>query len=147
MEASSKVYVFRLKPHEDLKKSILDFAKEHSIHAGIILTCVGSLEQVNLRFANQASGSMRTGSFEIVSCTGTFSHNGTAHLHLSVADNTGNTIGGHLLDQNLIFTTAEIAIAELPGLHFDREIDPTYGYKELIVRDTKKTATPHELHT
>src|SRR5687767_13925819 len=52
MHSISKVYVFRLRPHEDLKRSVFQFAKDHGIKAGIILTCVGSLEQVNLRFAN-----------------------------------------------------------------------------------------------
>ena len=141
MHTSSKVYVFRLKPHEDLKKSILNFAKEHSITAGIILTCVGSLEQINLRFANRKSGSTRTGSFEIVSCTGTFSDKETGHLHLSVADDTGRTLGGHLLEQNLVYTTAEIAIAALTDLRFEREIDSAYGYKELIVKHARESAT------
>lgn len=138
MQTSSKVYVFRLKPHEDLKKSILRFAAENSIHAGIILTCVGSLEQINLRFANQESGSIKTGTFEIVSCTGTFSNNGAGHFHISIADDTGRTLGGHLLDDNLVYTTAEIAIAELTEISFDRETDPTYGYKELTVKRNEK---------
>ena len=141
MQTSTKVHVFRLMPHEDLKKSILRFAKENAIHAGIVLTCVGSLEQINLRFANQESGSVKQGSFEIVSLTGTFSDDGTGHFHISVADHTGSTLGGHLLEENLIYTTAEIAIAELSDLHFFREIDPAYGYKELVVRRHKRSAT------
>lgn len=142
MQTPSKVHVFRLKPHEDLKKSILYFARENSIHAGIILTCVGSLEQINLRFANQKSGSTKKGAFEIVSFTGTFSDNNTGHFHISVADDTGRTFGGHLLDENLIYTTAEIAIAELSDLNFSREIDTAYGYKELVVRENRKSGTP-----
>lgn len=43
------------------------------------------------------------------------------------------TTGGHLLDANLIYTTAEIAIAELPELVFDRVLDSTYGYQELQI--------------
>lgn len=133
MESSSTIYVFRLKPHEDLKKSIMAWAKQHHIKAGIIVTCVGSLEQYSLRFANQENGTLHKGHFEIVSLTGTFTQD-AAHLHLAVSDSTGQTIGGHLLDDNLIYTTVEIAVAELNDVVFERETDSTYGYKELAVR-------------
>jgi uncharacterized protein len=141
MHSSSSMYVFRLKPHEDLKRSILQLAKEHGIKAGIIVTCVGSLEQVNLRFANQDNGTKKNGHFEIVSLTGTFS-DAACHLHASVADSTGYTFSGHLLDENLVYTTAEIAIAELDELFFDRVKDPTYGYQELFIRRRNEPRKP-----
>jgi predicted DNA-binding protein with PD1-like motif len=141
MHSSARVYVFRLKPHEDLKQSVLRFAKENGIDAGIVLSCAGSLEQYHLRFANQESGTKLRGHFEIVSFTGTFSAS-SAHLHLAVADSLGLTIGGHLLDENLIYTTAEIAIAALPDLAFDRITDSTYGYQELFVAPSKKKDKP-----
>ena len=34
-----------------------------------------------------------------------------------------------------IFTTAEIVLGVYPDLVFDRELDETYGYKELVVRE------------
>jgi predicted DNA-binding protein with PD1-like motif len=139
MHASSNniVYVFRLMPHQDLKKSILEFAKANQIEAGIILTCVGSLEKLNLRYANQKEGTSAKGYFEIVSLTGTFTSL-SCHLHLCVSDNTGKTTGGHLLEDNLIYTTAEIAIAALTDLVFERTPDPTYGYHELNVKRSKR---------
>jgi predicted DNA-binding protein with PD1-like motif len=117
------------------------FAQENNIKAGIILTCVGSLEQYNLRFANQKTGSQKTGYAEIVSLTGTFSAS-ACHLHVALADCTGQTIGGHLLDDNLVYTTAEIALAELPDLLFERIPDPEYGYAELAISALKKNNTP-----
>ena len=133
MHSSPLVFVFRLKPHDDLKRSILDFARDHQINAGVILTCVGSVEQYNLRFANQTKASTKKGFFEIVSLTGTFSPE-ACHLHVSLSDSSGVTIGGHLLDDTLVYTTAEIAIALLPGLAFERKPDPTYGFLELNVK-------------
>ena len=130
-------HVFRLKPHEDLKQGILTFAANHKIKAGCIVTGVGSLEHYNLRFANQPNGSQRSGHFEIVSLVGTFSDT-YGHLHLSVADSTGRTIGGHLLDGNKVYTTAEIVILELTAVEFAREKDNTYGYEELVVKTKKK---------
>jgi predicted DNA-binding protein with PD1-like motif len=135
MYSHPKIFVTRLKPHADLRESILDFARSNKIKAGVVLTCVGSLEQLNLRFANQPSGSLLRGYFEILSLSGTFSDT-SSHLHLSVADHTGKTIGGHLLTGNLIYT-AEIAFAELTDLEFHRVLDPTYGYRELIVHERK----------
>jgi predicted DNA-binding protein with PD1-like motif len=133
LKSSSTLHVFRLKPHEDLRQSIMDFAARNHIRAGVVVTCVGSLEQFNIRFANQSNGDTQKGHFEIVSLTGTFNES-SMHLHLAVSDKTGKTIGGHLLENNLIYTTAEIAIAELNDLEFDRETDSTYGYKELVVK-------------
>jgi len=133
------MYVLRLKPHADLKQSIFEFAKANKIKAGAIVTCVGSLEQYNLRFANQQNGTKATGHFEVLSLSGTFSDS-SMHLHLSVADSTGKTIGGHLLDENLVYTTIELVIADLTDLEFTRETDSTYGYQELVIK--KKPEKP-----
>ena len=135
--SKAKFFALRLKPHQDLKKELIAFATKEKIKAGCIVTCVGSLEQTNLRFANQSEGKTAKGHFEILSLVGTFSDKST-HLHLSIADSTGAAIGGHLLDGNLIYTTAEIVIGELTDLEFDREVDSVYGYKELAVKKRRK---------
>jgi len=131
--STTKAYAFRLAPHQDVKKSIIEFAKLHKIKAGCMVTAVGSLEQFNIRFANQENGTLRKGHFEIVSLTGTFSDT-SSHLHLSIADSTGVTTGGHLLDDNLIYTTLEIVVSDLTSVEFTREKDGTYGYPELIIK-------------
>ena len=127
------IHVFRLLPHQDLKKSILEFAKANNIKAASVVTCVGSLEQTNLRFANQKEGMERKGYHEILSLSGTLSDT-SVHLHLTVANSEGTTTGGHLLDGNLIYTTAELVIMELTDIEFVREIDPTYGHHELKIK-------------
>jgi predicted DNA-binding protein with PD1-like motif len=131
-----KVHVMRLHPHEDLKLSLQKFARENNIKAAIILTCVGSLEQYNLRFANEKILSSRAGHYEIVSLTGTLSM-AACHIHLSISDNKGVTTGGHLMEGNKIYTTAEVAIGELPDLIFHRVPDPTYGFHELAIEISK----------
>jgi uncharacterized protein len=137
VESTSRFYVFRLKPHQDLKQSILQWAKQNSIKAGVVVTGVGSLEQYHLRFANQEQGSKVVGYFEIISLVGTLSHS-SCHLHMSVSDNKGRTTAGHLLDDCLIYTTAEIVVAELTDVEFTRELDSTYGYRELNVKKILK---------
>ncbi len=131
--SSVKATAIRLKPHQDLKKELIAFAEQNKIKAGLIITCVGSLVQVNLRFANHEHGTLLTGHFEILSLVGTFSTT-SSHLHISVADSEGKTWGGHLLDDSFIYTTAEVVIGELTDLEFDRTLDSTYGYKELSVK-------------
>lgn len=127
-----KVHAIRLKPGQDLKGEIEAFVKKENIEAGWIMTCVGSLTQVNLRYANQPDGAKANGHFEIVSLVGTVSVNGS-HLHLSVSDSLGQTIGGHLLPENLIFTTAEIVIGESRKMVFTRENDGTTPWEELQI--------------
>lgn len=128
-----KIHAFRLKPGQDLKKEIDAFVQKEKIEAGWIMTCVGSLTQWNIRFANQPGGAKDTGNFEIVSLVGTVSTNGS-HLHLSISDSTGKTIGGHLLDENIIYTTAEIVIGEGKQLIFTREKDGSTPWEELQVK-------------
>lgn len=130
-----KAHVFRLKPHADLKKEIQEFAKKNELRAAVMLTCVGSLEQYNIRYANRDVPVQDKGHFEIVSLTGTISSS-SVHLHIAIADENGKTIGGHLMNENLIYTTAEVALLEIMDLEFHREIDPTYGFHELVVKKT-----------
>jgi predicted DNA-binding protein with PD1-like motif len=128
-----KSHALRLKPGDDLKKEIDSFIQLHHIEAGWIGCCVGSLTEYHIRFANQTSGSHGLGHFEIVSLTGTVSVNG-CHLHISISDETGRTIGGHLLGGNTIYTTAELVIIYTDEYIFDRVKDATTPWKELVIR-------------
>ena len=130
-------YAFRLKPGEDLKQSILQIVKEKDIKAGWISTCVGSLTDYTIRFANQPAGFSDSGHYEIVSLTGTVSVGGS-HLHISISDSTGKTIGGHLMDGCKVYTTAEIVILSSDVFIFKREKDGTTLWEELQVTEINK---------
>ncbi|WP_345222165.1 PPC domain-containing DNA-binding protein [Hymenobacter koreensis] len=130
--SAMRTYALRLRPGDDLRQCLLRFAQDERIKAGALLTCVGSLTQVTLRLANQEGPTIYRGHFEIVSLVGTLAESGS-HVHLSVADSTGRTFGGHLLDGNLVYTTAELVIGVLEDVEFRREPDPTFGYNELVV--------------
>lgn len=127
------IFVLRLGPDKDLKKEIIAFAKTHHIRAGYIITCVGSLKKASLRLADQSIATTWTQKFEILSLVGTLTEDSGVHLHLSISDSKGNTMGGHLLDDNLIYTTAEIVIGEALDLKFIREIDNQTTFKELVI--------------
>lgn len=132
-----QTYSCRLLPGQDLKKEIDSIVRQEHIEAGAMLTCVGSLTDVSLRLANQSETRTWKGHFEIVSLVGTLSTNGS-HLHLSVSDSTGQTIGGHLMDGCKIYTTVEVVITVMTDLVYERQTDPTFGYKELTIRKKRR---------
>lgn len=122
--------ISRLKPHEDLKKGIINILKHEKIKSGIIICIVGSLNSATLRMAN-GDIKMFEGPFEIVSAEGTVSVDGV-HVHISISDAEGYVIGGHLSNGCIINTTAEIGILESDKT-LKRIFDPKTGYKELII--------------
>ena len=103
-------YTFRLKPGQDLFDSIELRLKEKKVEVGCVLSGVGSLTHPALRLADGDFTSENDGHFEIDSLAGTVSIHGS-HLHISVSDGDGKTIGGHLESGCKIYTTAEIVIA------------------------------------
>lgn len=127
-----KTYALRLKPGQDLRQELEKFAKERKLQAGLIVTAVGSLTKAGLRFADQSGATQFEGKFEIVSLVGTLSPDGP-HLHVSISDKTGRTIGGHLVEGCKVYTTVELVIGEIEGVRFTREQDEESGYKELRV--------------
>ena len=135
--SNAMFHVTRLTPGQDLRKSLQQLAVTCNMNAAVVVTCVGSLAQYNLRFANRNEEKTDKGYFEIVSLTGTLSQS-SVHLHLCISDSNGVCIGGHLLDDNLIYTTAEIAIVQFTNLHFDRILDKATGYNELNVSHAER---------
>jgi predicted DNA-binding protein with PD1-like motif len=127
-------YTFRLKPGQDLFDEIERFAAAKNIEAGCVLCAVGSLTYSTLRLANREYYTEYEGHFEIVSLTGTVSIHGS-HLHLSMSDGDGKTVGGHLVPGCRIYTTAEIVLAAFDDVVYRRELlQDDSGYEELVVR-------------
>ncbi|MCB2376124.1 DNA-binding protein [Hymenobacter sp. BT635] len=131
-----RTFALRLGPGQDLRQQLTAFTQHHQLKAAAIVTCVGSLTTTTLRLANQSGPSVYKGHFEIVSLVGTLSVNGS-HLHLAVSDSTGRTIGGHLLDGSIVYTTAELVVGVLEQADFRRELDPVSTYNELAVYPLK----------
>ena len=125
-------YTFRLKPGQDLFDSIEAFVHEKQTEACCLLSGVGSLAHARLRLAGRDFYSEVDGPFEIVSITGTVSIHGS-HLHISISDGEGKTIGGHLESGCKIYTTAEIVIAVFNDVIYRREFAEDSGYDELVV--------------
>ncbi|KAG8583786.1 hypothetical protein GDO81_008548 [Engystomops pustulosus] len=142
--SSLSVYALRLGPGEEIVTSLFKFVQEKKLRAPFVITCVGSVTKATLRLAN--SDAQNTNEiihlkerFEIVSLVGTL--NEDAHLHISLSDKDGKTIGGHAMGNLEVFTTAEIVIGELSDLQFTREMDERTGFPELVIRPRSENTT------
>jgi len=138
--SKARLWDLRLHPGDDLIDSIKRFAGQHSIEAGSIVTCVGSLDRARLRFANQSEYedlAPKGQHFEIVSFVGTLSPT-SHHLHLAIANEKGDVFGGHASYGNRVYTTAEIVIADGSNWQFQRERDPKTTYQELYPISRKR---------
>ncbi|KAM4693826.1 bifunctional protein GlmU-like [Discoglossus pictus] len=131
------VYALRLGPGEEIVTSLFKFVQEKKLKAPFVITCVGSVTKATLRLANADAENSNEiiylkEKFEIVSLVGSL--NEKAHLHISLSDKDGKTIGGHAMGDLEVFTTAEIVIGELNNLQFTREVDERTGFHELVIR-------------
>jgi hypothetical protein len=127
-----QIFALRLHPGQDVGLELSRFVAEHSLKAAFVLTCVGSLRQAALRLANQPDTTLYEDKFEIVSLVGTLDAEGY-HLHISLSDGQGRTIGGHLMTGCLVYTPAELVLGEMETAVFSREFDPESGYPELKI--------------
>ena len=131
-----KQITFRIKSGESLKEEIVKAAQKHNIGAGALLSIVGGLENAVLRMAGATPDKQDVkdfnGPFEIVSGTGTISRDG-CHIHMSVSDQEGKVIGGHLKDGCRVHLTAEIVVGVFEDVSYKRVHDQETGFKELTV--------------
>lgn len=133
--SSGSFYALRFKPKEDLVSNLVKFCQEKKLQAVSIVSVVGSLTNVTLRFANDKKFTTLSGYFEIVSLVGTVDKDGGVHLHISLGREDGSTISGHLVENNvIIFTTIELVILELKDYIFQREPCNLSSYDELVVK-------------
>ena len=57
---------------------------------------------------------------------------GGSHLHVSLSDKDGRTVGGHLMSATVV-TTCEVVLCDIPALTFDRVFDEETGFDELRI--------------
>jgi len=127
----------RLKHGDDLREGIERLVKQHDVQAGCILSMVGGLTKAHLRMAGSEPDNQimkeYNEPFEIVSGTGTLSPDG-CHIHVSLSDQTGSVIGGHLLAGCSVALTAEIILIAFDDVRYAREMDGGTGFPELVIK-------------
>ncbi|WP_426762932.1 PPC domain-containing DNA-binding protein [Hafnia paralvei] len=130
--SSSQFYSLRLQPGAELIEQLRQFIQVNHIKAGWIASVVGSLSSVSLRYAGCEWTSLIEGKFEVIALGGTLDSQ-FEHLHMSVADETGRVIAGHVMSGNIVRTTIELIIGELCDVEFSRQHCVLSGYDELVI--------------
>ncbi len=125
-----KELAVRLSRGSDLKETIEELCIRNAIDTAVVLSGVGCLYRASLRLAKALSYYRAEDDFEIVSLTGSISK-GKAHIHISLADQTGKVIGGHLCKGCLVNTTCELVLGILEEYHSMRSFDEQTGYDEI----------------
>jgi hypothetical protein len=127
-----RTYIGRLPYGADLLESITKICKEENIRTGKVMA-IGAVQKAMLSFYNQREKRYENmeidHEMEIVSCIGNVSVlNGqpAVHCHITLADNNGRCIGGHLMIGTVVFA-CEVVIDELDGEILNRHHDEQTG--------------------
>ena len=126
------LHAFRLRRGDDLLSSIRRYAEQNGIRAAAIVSGVGCVTRAVIRDASGVTTHELCGRYEIVSITGTVSLSRT-HLHIALAGEDMQVLGGHLCEGTIVNTTCEVVLMELTGVEFSKEFDPETGYNELKI--------------
>lgn len=126
-----KELAFRLQKGDDLKACIEEKCKD--INTAVVLSGVGCLYHAHFRLAKALEYFDSDNDYEIVSLTGTISK-GKTHIHISLSDEKGNVIGGHLSKGCLINTTCEVVIGIMEEYQSERVFDENTGYEEIVFK-------------
>jgi len=124
---ASKELMVRLKSDADLVQSITELARTGRIEAGSF-TAIGALKRARLAYYDQKNHEYREikvdSPHELASCTGNISlkdGDPFVHVHVVLADETGNTRAGHLLEATVF--AAEVHLHQLTGPKLERKYD------------------------
>jgi len=128
---ASKELIVRLNYDVDLIQSITELARNKGVEAGSF-TAIGALRRAKLGYYDQKNHEYREmkidSPHEMVSCIGNVSlKDGEPfiHAHVVLADETGNTKAGHLLE-GIVFA-AEVHLRQLEGPSLERKYDEVTG--------------------
>ena len=120
----------RLEPGADLRRTLESIAREQ-LPAGAFVVCgIGSLLNPRLRMAGRGEETVFSGPYEVLTLSGTVTPEG-AHLHASIAAETGQVFGGHVVYGNEVRTTVEALLVELQAWSLARVQDKRTGFLEL----------------
>jgi len=123
----------RLLPGDDVYDKIHQICISNHLEAGFVVCAVGSLKHLRMRLADSITIIDIEANYELLNMSGTLSEQGI-HLHITVADEQGHVLGGHLLPGCQVKTTMELIINRIADVKFEREFDQITGYRELVIK-------------
>ncbi len=126
--------VAKLDDGEDLFESLEGLVKKHDINSGLVVSGIGMLRNFVLGYfdgKHYQKKEFKT-PCELISLQGSISTQGETviHLHVSLADESGEVIGGHLF-QAEVCSLNEIVIRRLEEIALRRRLDEATGLKML----------------
>ena len=132
MFEAGRCILSRLPHGKDLIRTLEGFCKQNSIQTAVF-SVIGAVTSVTLGSYDQNQQVYVTYKkeepLEIVNCTGNVSLKDgkvAVHAHAVLADMDGQTIGGHVFSDTVIYA-GEMYIRELLGTPPEREYDETTG--------------------
>lgn len=134
-------HAFRLHRGDDLLLSLREYAQNRQIDAAAVVCAVGCVTQAVLRDASGVTTHEISGRHEIVSLAGTVSRH-RIHLHIALAGEDMQVIGGHLCEGTIVNTTCEVVLMELADKVFLKKHDRETGYNELVILEHGELPAP-----
>lgn len=122
---TSKFWIIRVDPGEDILLSLRKFIRENNIRQGIVVMGYGTLSQISLhwvthnRFPPENRFDKWEGGIEIL-CLNGMIVDGEPHIHLTASMPEG-AFGGHMEEGCICYVLCEIGIIEVEGAKMTRE--------------------------
>jgi predicted DNA-binding protein with PD1-like motif len=127
-----QTFMVRMPQGEDLLAAVAAVVRETGVRLGVF-SVIGAVSAAAFGYYDQKRRQYQTiirpGAFEIVTGSGNVTlKDGSpfVHAHILFADETGNSFGGHLMSDTVIFA-AELCLQELEGEPLVRQHDDTTG--------------------
>ncbi|BCJ68611.1 PPC domain-containing DNA-binding protein [Polymorphospora rubra] len=137
---NGRVIAASIKPGAQLTDSIEQVCRDHGVHTAVILSVIGTIQEVYLRnprdittlpihreheFADEIDTVVLQRPMEILSIQGnvtTLDGKLWAHCHALFSEAGGNVRGGHVF-RATIWSQGEVFLQELTDIRIDREYD------------------------
>lgn len=124
-------WILKLEKGEEIVQSVTKFCIENEINLGS-MTGIGAVDNAKIGFFDTKKQKYETKNlsedYEITSLNGNISMKEGKpflHLHITLANNEYNLLGGHLFEAT-VSATCEIFLSEITGI-ISRKLDPTTG--------------------
>ena len=127
-----RLFIGRLPFGKDLITAVGDFCQSSSIQmatfsliGAVSSYTIGAYDQQQHVYVTETA----TADLEIINCSGNISlmdGNPMVHAHIVLGDEKGNTTGGHLFSDTILFA-GEISLQELIGTPLERAYDKRTG--------------------
>ncbi len=130
-----KLIPVRFNPGEDLRQALNALPEKLGFQSAFLLSAIGSLQEVRIRFANQKEPTHFRDFHEILTMNGCVTPEG-GHYHMMISDSCGKVYGGHLCLGSIVYTTVELALLPVMDHSLSREFDEQTGFSELFVKET-----------